>query len=429
MNYRPASRLADIEPFYAVELLTRARQLEAEGRDIIHMEIGEPDFPTPEPIVTAAVDAIKAGKTHYTQSLGMPELRAAIAAFYLSRYGVAVPAARIAVTNGASGALNLAFACLAEPGSEWLLADPGYPCNRHILRVYEGRPRHLAVAPESNFQPTPAQVRAAWNERTAGLLVASPANPTGTLLTLPEIAALATACRENDGHFLVDEIYHGLTYAPTEVPLGDAPSRQGTCFAAPEHPSGNAVDAPSARDTVPACAGNITACAAGDDIWVINSFSKYFQMTGWRLGWMVIPEPYLRDVEKLAQNLVLCPSTPAQHGALAAFAPDTIAILEARRDEFRRRRDFLAPALEAIGFRITARPEGAFYLYCDCSALAADSFALARDLLEKVGVAATPGLDFGGNAPERHLRFAYTTGIERLAEAVDRLARYFGSRA
>ena len=411
MTYRPASRLAEIEPFHAVELLTRARQLEAKGRDIIHMEIGEPDFPTPEPIVTAAVDAIKAGKTHYTQSLGLPELRAAIAGFYQNRYGVAVPAARIAVTNGASGALNLAFACLAEPGSEWLLADPGYPCNRHILRVYEGRPRHLAVGPESNFQPTPAQVRAAWNERTAGLLVASPANPTGTLLTLPEIAALANACRENDCHFLVDEIYHGLTYAP------------------PEAPSENEGDAPSARDTAPACAGDMTACAAGDDIWVINSFSKYFQMTGWRLGWMVIPEPYLRDVEKLAQNLVLCPSAPAQHGALAAFAPDTIAILEARRAEFRRRRDFLAPALEAIGFRITARPEGAFYLYCDCSALATDSFTLARDLLETVGVAATPGLDFGGNAPERHLRFAYTTGIERLTEAVDRLARYFGSRA
>ena len=411
MHERLAERTQAISPFYVMELLRRAKQLEAQGHDVIHMEIGEPDFPTPEPIVTAAVDAIKAGKTHYTQSFGLPELRAAIAGFYQSHYGVAVPAARIAVTNGASGALNLAFACLAEPGSEWLLADPGYPCNRHILRVYEGRPRHLAVGPECNFQPTPAQVRAAWNERTAGLLVASPANPTGTLLTLPEIAALATACRENDGHFLVDEIYHGLTYTP------------------PEAPSGNEGDAPSARDTAPACAGDMTACAAGDDIWVINSFSKYFQMTGWRLGWMVIPEPYLRDVEKLAQNLVLCPSAPAQHGALAAFAPDTFAILEARRAEFRRRRDFLAPALEAIGFRITARPEGAFYLYCDCSALATDSFTLARDLLETVGVAATPGLDFGGNAPERHLRFAYTTGIERLTEAVDRLARYFGSRA
>jgi len=386
---RSAARLADIEPFHVVELLTRARQLEAEGRDIIHMEVGEPDFPTPTPIANAADDAIKGGKTLYTQALGLPELRQAISDFYGQRYGVAVPASRIVVTNGASGALNLAFACLADPASEWLLADPGYPCNRHILRTYEGRPVALPVGPASNFQPTPAQVAAAWNERTAGLLVASPANPTGTLLTLPEIAALAEVCRDNDGHFLVDEIYHGLTYE---------------------------CDAP-------------TACAAGDDLWVINSFSKYFQMTGWRLGWMVVPEAYVRDVEKLAQNLTLCASTPAQYAALAAFRPETIALLEERRAEFRRRRDFLAPALESLGFRITARPEGAFYLYCDCSALTPDSFALARDLLEKVGVAATPGLDFGSNAPEKHIRFAYTTGVDRLAEAVKRLRAYFAGQA
>jgi len=386
MTYRPARRLADIEPFHVVELLTRARQLESEGRDIIHMEVGEPDFPTPEPIARAAAAAIQGGKTLYTQALGLPELRTAISDFYRERYGVAVAASRIAITNGASGALNLAFAALANPGDEWLLADPGYPCNRHILRTYEGCPISMPVGPDSNFQPTPAMLRQYWNEKTAGLLVASPANPTGTLLTLAEIEALAAVCRDKQGHFLVDEIYHGLTYE----------------IAAP------------------------TACAAGDDIWVINSFSKYFQMTGWRLGWMVIPEAYVRDVEKLAQNLVLCPSTPAQYAALAAFAPDTIAILEERRAEFRHRRDFLAPALEAIGFRVTARPEGAFYLYCDCSDLADDSFTLARDLLEKTGVAATPGLDFGSNAPEKHIRFAYTTGIPRLAEAVERLGRYFG---
>ncbi len=386
MTYRPAARLADISPFHVVELLTRARQLEAEGRDIIHMEVGEPDFPTPAPIANAAVDAIKCGKMLYTQSLGLPELREAIAAFYQTRYGVTLPANRIAVTNGASGALNLAFACLADPGSEWLLTDPGYPCNRHILRAFEGQPRHIPVGPESNFQPTPAQLRQYWTPQTSGLLLASPANPTGTLLTQPEISALAEVCRQNDGHFIVDEIYHGLTYE---------------------------TDAP-------------TACAAGDDIWVIQSFSKYFQMTGWRLGWMVIPEAYVRDVEKLAQNLTLCPSTPAQYGALAAFEPDTLSILEARRAEFRRRRDYLAPALEAIGFRVTARPEGAFYLYCDCSALAADSFVLARDLLEKAGVAATPGLDFGSHEPEKHIRFAYTTSIDRLAEAVQRLSAYFG---
>lgn len=384
--YRPARRLAEIEPFHVVELLTRARQLEADGRDIIHMEVGEPDFPTPEPIANAAVDAIKRAKTLYTQALGLPELRQAISDFYRQRYGAVVPASRVAVTNGASGALNLAFACLADPGSGWLLTDPGYPCNRHILRAFEGEPQNIPVGPETNFQPTPALLRQHWQPTTAGLLVASPANPTGTLLSLPEISALADVCRENDGHFLVDEIYHGLTYE---------------------------VEAP-------------TACAAGEDIWVINSFSKYFQMTGWRLGWMVIPEPYVRDVEKLAQNLTLCASTPAQYGALAAFEPDTIAIVESRRAEFRRRRDFLAPALEQIGFRVTARPEGAFYLYCDCSALAEDSFKLAVDLLEKAGVAATPGLDFGSNKPERHIRFAYTTDIARLAEAVDRLARYFG---
>ena len=384
--YRPARRLAEIEPFHVVELLTRARQLEAEGCDIIHMEVGEPDFPTPEPIANAAVDAIKQAKTLYTQALGLPELRQAISDFYASRYGATVPASRIAVTSGASGALNLAFACLTDPGSEWLLADPGYPCNRHILRTFEGLPRNIPVGPQTNFQPTPELLRQYWTPATAGLLVASPANPTGTLLSLAEIKALADVCRRHDGHFLVDEIYHGLTYE---------------------------TDAPS-------------ACAAGDDIWVINSFSKYFQMTGWRLGWMVIPEAYVRDVEKLAQNLTLCPSAPAQHGALAAFAPETITILENRRAEFRRRRDFLAPALERIGFRITARPEGAFYLYCDCSALADDSFKLAVDLLEKAGVAATPGLDFGSNQPEKHIRFAYTTDIERLAEAAERLARYFG---
>ncbi|NHC06257.1 pyridoxal phosphate-dependent aminotransferase [Azonexus fungiphilus] len=383
---RSAQRLADIAPFHVVELLTRARQLESEGRDIIHMEVGEPDFATPAPIVNAAVDALNSGKTLYTQALGLPELRQAISDFYRQRYGVAVPAARIAVTNGASGALNLAFACLADPGSEWLLADPGYPCNRHILRTYEGRPVAIPVGAQSNFQPTPQQVASAWNENTAGLLVASPANPTGTLLTLPEITALADVCRARAGHFLVDEIYHGLTYE---------------------------TDAP-------------TACAAGDDIWVINSFSKYFQMTGWRLGWMVIPEAFVRDVEKLAQNLVLCPSTPAQYAALAAFQPETIAILEERRAEFRRRRDFLAPALEGIGLAVVARPEGAFYLYCDCSAVAADSFALARELLEEAGVAATPGLDFGANAPEKYIRFAYTTGVDRLAEAAERLRRHFG---
>ena len=381
--YRPASRTRDIEPFHVMELLTRAKALEAAGRDIIHMEVGEPDFPTPDPMVRAAQQAIAGGQVFYTPALGLPELREAIAAFYASRYGVSVPASRIVVTAGASGALTLALACLCEPGRKWLLADPGYPANRHFVRSLEGIPIGMPVGPAENFQPTPALVERYWDAATDGLIVASPANPTGTMLATDELAALHACASRHGGHFLVDEIYHGLTYE------GEAP----------------------------------TALVTGDDTWVVQSFSKYFQMTGWRLGWLVVPETYVRDVEKLAQNLFISPPTPAQYAALAAFQPETIAILEARRAEFRRRRDFLAPALEGLGFRVTARPQGAFYLYCDSSALAPDSFQLAGRMLEEAGVAATPGLDFGHHAPRSHIRFAYTTGIARLEEATLRLRR------
>ena len=387
MSYRPASRTRDIAPFHVMELFARAKALEASGRDIVHMEVGEPNFPTPEPIVRAAQQAIAEGKVFYTPALGLPELRQAIADFYQSRYGVTVPMQRIVVTAGASGALTLALACLAEPGHEWLLTDPGYPCNRHFVRVFEGIPVSIPVGPETNFQPTPALLERYWNERSDGLIVASPANPTGTMLNAAELSALHTSVAARQGHFIVDEIYHGLTYE------GDA----------------------------------LTALSISDDLWVVQSFSKYFQMTGWRLGWLVVPEAYQRDVEKLAQNLFISPPTPAQYAALAAFTPETLAILEARRAEFKRRRDFLAPALESIGFRLTAKPQGAFYLYCDSSTLAPDSFALATRLLTEAGVATTPGLDFGHNAPEKHLRFAYTTDVERLGEASERLRRFFGS--
>ena len=383
---RSASRLADIAPFHVMELLTRAKVLEAEGRDIIHMEVGEPDFPTPAPIIAAAQQAIADGRVYYTPALGLPELREAISRFYLQRYGIAVPASRIVVTAGASGALTLALACLVEPGSEWLLTDPGYPCNRHFIRSYEGIAVDMPVDESSNFQPTPALMERHWNARTRGALLASPANPTGTMLSASALAALADFIRARDSQLIVDEIYHGLTYD------GDAP----------------------------------TALAAGDDIFVIQSFSKYFQMTGWRLGWMVVPERFMRDIEKLAQNLFISPSTPAQHAALAAFAPETLAILEARRETFRQRRDFLAPALAALGFRLTARPQGAFYIYADSSALTDDSGKFAAALLERAGVAATPGIDFGRHAPAQHLRFAYTTAVARLEEAVERIARFIG---
>ena len=380
-----ASRTHDIAPFHVMELLARAQALEAAGRDIVHMEVGEPDFPTPEPIIRAGQAALAAGRTFYTPSLGLPELRQAIADFYRARYGVAVPATRVVVTAGASGALTLALACLAEPQSRWLLADPGYPCNRHFVRAFEGEAVGIPVGAENNFQITPAHVARYWDERTYGLITASPANPTGALLPAADIAALADAVRARNGYFLVDEIYHGLSYE-TDCP---------------------------------------TALAAGDDIWVVNSFSKYFQMTGWRLGWLVVPEPYLRAVEILAQNLFIAASTPAQHAALAAFWPETIAILETRRAILRERRDYLAPALEKLGFKLAAKPQGAFYLWCDCGALTDDSFKFATQLLEDIGVAITPGLDFGKHQPERHVRFAYSTELDRLKEAVRRMEDYF----
>ncbi|MBP7204803.1 MAG: pyridoxal phosphate-dependent aminotransferase [Propionivibrio sp.] len=382
----PASRLAHIAPFHVMELLARAKALEAEGRDIIHMEIGEPDFPTPAPILEAAQASMAGGRMFYTPALGLPELRQAIADFYRQRYNVAVPASRIVVTAGASGALLLAMACLCQPGSEWLMTDPGYPCNSNFVRSFDGVPVCIPVSAENNYQPTLAEVQRHWNERTAGALFASPANPTGTLLDEPTLESIAEFVRQRQGTLIVDEIYHGLTYE---------------------------------RDAS-------TALKLGDDIFVVQSFSKYFNMTGWRLGWLVVPDRFAREIEKLAQNLFIAPPTPAQYGALAAFKPETIAILEARRSEFHARRDYLAPALEKLGFRLTAKPEGAFYIYADCSALTNDSEAFARDLLEKAGVAMTPGLDFGAAAPKSHLRIAYTTSIERLEQAISRIRAYLG---
>ncbi|MDX9995847.1 MAG: pyridoxal phosphate-dependent aminotransferase [Rhodocyclaceae bacterium] len=374
-----------IAPFHVMELMAKAQALEAQGRDIVHMEVGEPDFPTPQPVIDAAQRFLAGGHVHYTGALGLPALREAIAGWYRTRYGISIDPARIVVTAGASGALLLALGALVSPGDEWLLADPGYPCNRHFVRFCEGVPRSLEVDATTNFQPTAEKVGAGWTAHTKGLLVASPANPTGTMLEPAELAHLWQAVRARGGSLIVDEIYHGLTY-------------------------GN-----DAR----------TALEISDDILVVNSFSKYFGMTGWRLGWLVLPPGLVRTVEKLAQNLYIAPSTPAQHAALAAFAPETIAILEVRREAFRRRRDLLLPGLAALGFRIGAEPRGAFYVYADIGDLAEDSFELAGRLIAQGGVAATPGLDFGAHAPHRFMRFAYTVAEERLAEGLVRMTDLF----
>lgn len=383
-----ARRTADIQPFHVMELLRRARELEAQGRDIIHMEVGEPDFPTPQPMLDAATRFIASGDVHYTSGLGLPALREAIARFYHDRFGADVAPERIIVTAGASGALMLALAATTDPGDEWLLPDPGYPSNRHLVRSFEGVARGLPVDAASRYQPTPGQVDSAWSARTRGLMVATPSNPTGTLLTGAEIEALHRLTQARGGLLLVDEIYQGLTYG---------------------------VDASTALSR--------PALNAADDLFVVNSFSKYFGMTGWRLGWLVAPQGYVRTVEKLAQHFFIAPSTPAQHAALAAFAPSTLDILEARRHEFAERRDTLLPALRDIGFTIAAEPQGAFYIYADVSPLADDAEALARRLIEEAGVAATPGIDFGDHLPRRHLRIAYTTRRERLLEAAERIAR------
>jgi aspartate/methionine/tyrosine aminotransferase len=383
-----ARRAADIQPFHVMELLRRARELEAQGRDIIHMEVGEPDFATPQPMLDAATRFLAGGQVHYTAALGLPALREALSGFYAQRFGAEVAPERIIITAGASGALMLALAATTDPGDEWLLPDPGYPSNRHMVRSFEGVARGLAVDAGSRYQPTPAQLTAAWGARTRGLMVATPSNPTGTLLSGDEIEALHRVTHARGGLLLVDEIYQGLTYG---------------------------VDASTALSR-PALNG-------ADDLFVVNSFSKYFGMTGWRLGWLVVPPDYVRTVEKLAQHFFISPSTPAQHAALAAFAPATLEILEQRRHEFAARRNVLLPALRELGFHIATEPQGAFYIYADVSALADDAEALARRLIEQAGVAATPGLDFGDHLARRHLRIAYTTRSERLLEAVERMAK------
>ena len=381
-----AARMADIEPFHVMEILARAKELEAAGKPVIHMEIGEPDFSTPQTILNAGIAAIAKGDMHYTPAAGLPVLREAISGFYRTRYGVTVDPARIIVTPGASGALLLALGVLVSPGDEVVLADPGYPCNRHFVRLFEGRAINVPVGPETHYQLNAALVDAHWRAPTMAALVSTPANPTGTLVSQAEMVDIARVVDGKAGQLIVDEIYHGLTYGEDAA----------------------------------------TALAVAPDAFIVNSFSKYFQMTGWRLGWLVAPERHAREAEKLAQNIFLAPSTPAQYAALAAFAPATIAILETRRSEFEARRDFLLPALREIGFRIPVTPAGAFYLYADCSAFTSDSFVFAKSLLETAFVAITPGVDFGSHAAEKHVRLAYTTSIERLREAVQRIARFVG---
>ncbi|WP_430009616.1 pyridoxal phosphate-dependent aminotransferase [Methylophaga lonarensis] len=389
----PAHRAAEIEPFRVMSLLAEARQMETEGRDIVHMEVGEPDFITPAPIIQAGIEALQAGHTHYTAATGLPQLRQAIADWYQHYYQLDIAASRIIVTPGASGALLLAFGALLERDRHVMLADPGYPCNRHFARFIEGRVNAVNVDAASNFQLDAALVAKHWNQETDLLLLASPSNPTGTVLEQAQLAQIAEQVRLQGGQLIVDEIYHGLTYDG---------------FVAP------------------------TALSVDDEAIVINSFSKFFGMTGWRLGWLVVPERLVAVMDKLAQNLFLAAPTLAQYAALAAFEPETQQILEQRRQAFEQRRDRLMPGLKKLGFKIDSTPRGAFYIYADCSALldkeTPDSMRLCQRLLHEAGVAITPGLDFGQHRAAHYCRFAYTNELNRLDEAVKRIADWLQRR-
>ena len=382
-----AKRMRDIQPFYVMDLLARARQLEAEGRSIVHLEIGEPDFATPQPIIDAGIKALQDQRTHYTPAVGLAELRHRIADYYRSRFRVDVSPQRIIVTPGASGALQLTLSVLVNPGEQVMMADPGYPCNRHFVRLLEGRSLAVDVDAESGYQMTPDALERHWTDQVVAALLASPANPTGTLISRPDMQHMVDQVAARNGRLIVDEIYQGLVYDAEEY----------------------------------------STLQLTDQAFVINSFSKYFGMTGWRLGWVVVPEDYVQAVDRLAQNIFLAAPTVSQYAALAAFSEASLHILEQRRQAFRERRDYLLPALRDLGFDIPVDPQGAFYIYANCSRFTDDAYEFVYDLLDRAGVAVTPGIDFGAYRAAEHVRFAYTRSIDVLQQGVERLQAFLGS--
>lgn len=384
MKQQIADRMQGISAFYVMELLQRAKQLEAEGRDIIHMEIGEPDFPTPQAVIDAGRALLKTGEVKYTAAAGLPELRRCVAEHYHQQYGVKLDPARVFITPGASGAFLLAFGISLNPGEQVMMADPCYPCNDNFVRLFDGHTHFVNVDAETHYQLTAALISQNWRESSKGVLVASPSNPTGTLLSGTALKQAIDQVQQLNGCFYSDEIYHGLIY--------DQPA--------------------------------VSALAYSDEAFVINSFSKYFGMTGWRVGWLVVPENFVEAAEKLAQNIFISTPTHSQYAASASFSPENMAELERRRLEFKARRDFLYENLLKLGFKIACKPEGAFYIYADCSQFTGNSFEFCRKLLEQEGVAVTPGRDFGAYKADQHIRFAYTASIDRMAAALERLERF-----
>jgi aspartate/methionine/tyrosine aminotransferase len=366
-----------------MRILERARVLEAAGKDIIHLEVGEPDFPTPEPVLAAARQALASQRLGYTPAAGLPQLREAIADYYRRRYRVELEPARIIVTPGGSGALQLALAAVLDVGETVLTPEPGYPCNRHIASLVGARPRAFQLSAEQGYRLTAADVAAAWQADVRAVMAASPSNPTGSVMSREALEELHQLVQQRGAALITDEIYQGLTYGSEE---------------------------------------HTAACFDDGDVFVVNSFSKYFGMTGWRLGWLVAPPAFAETLSRLAQNLYLSAPTLSQHAALAALESETLVLLDQRRDAYRARRDVLVGLLADLGFEIASPPDGAFYLYARLPAQCHDAAALAERLLETAGVAVTPGIDFGGTERARTLRFAYTVEPDRLREAVARIA-------
>lgn len=384
-----AQRLQGIATFHVMELLARARTLEANGHDIIHLELGEPDFPMPAPVVAAVQHALSHQWLGYTPALGLPALREALSEYYAQVFQSTVSPQHILLTAGASGALLLALGAVLNPGENLITPDPDYPCNRHFARFLGADVIGVTVQAQDNYRLTPTQIRTHWQKNTKGVLIASPANPTGVIYSLTELAEIQQTVQALGGVLIVDEIYQGLSY--------DSPSVSATCL--------------------------------GENLFVINSFSKYFNMTGWRLGWLVVPPWAQRAVDILQQNLFIAAATPAQYAALSALQPETLEILAQRRDILKSRRDFLLPALRTLGFEMSYTPAGAFYLYADCQRLTDDSHRFAYQVLDHAGVAITPGRDFDQTHPQHRIRIAYTQTQARLEQAITRLERFIRAGA
>ncbi|OGB13954.1 MAG: aminotransferase [Burkholderiales bacterium RIFCSPLOWO2_12_67_14] len=399
-----AQRAQRVEPFYVMELAKAASAMAAQAgpgdRPMLYLNIGEPDFTAPLLVQAAAERAVHAGRSQYTPATGLPALREAISGWYASRFGLHIDPGRIVVTAGASAALQLACLALIEAGDEVLMPDPSYPCNRQFVQAAEGRAVLVPCGPEQRFQLSAAQVEEHWRPVTRGVLLASPSNPTGTSIARDELERIARFVRRQGGVTMVDEIYLGLSF---DADYGHS-----------------ALGLPD---------------GLGDEVISINSFSKYFNMTGWRLGWLVLPPALVPVVERLAQNLFICASTIAQHAALACFEPDSLAEYERRRGEFQARRDAFIPELNRLGLTVPVMPDGAFYAWADVAPLCerwgiplrgehpgeGGSWALAFELMRRCQIATTPGRDFGNADPWRYLRFSTANSMAQLREAVTRL--------